>query len=352
MKSWEVWMGVVLVWLLGGVVVGGLSYSHELPTALLVVFGWARFLEGNAPRMTFDWNAVALGIGAMLLFVVVGHFTFRGLAARKEATPTPSTAPVKWKLRWTVAILAVVLLMFIAGTSMVGFAHQALWLAASPEPMYDEVLGGWYGDTNPGSVSNNLKSLGMGFHGFHDMNSGLPEGYALRGQAPHSWGTLIAPFMFYSTGEIDLTKPWNDPTNDHAFRKLRPDLLNPSYSKDTWRSEEGYGLNHYSANEHVLGPKGVKELEDISDGAGNTMLIGEVDANFEPWGKPGNWRDPVLGLNRSPHGFGCRRAARVVYFVMADGSVRHFRDDIDPEVLRALATPAAGDHSDHRESRE
>lgn len=81
-------------------------------------------------------------------------------------------------------------------------------------------------------------------------------------------------------------------------------------------------------------------FEGISDGTSNTLLIGEVDANFEPWGKPGNWRDPALGLNRSPHGFGCRRGSRLVYFVMADGSVRSIRDDVDPEVLRALATPA------------
>jgi hypothetical protein len=346
MKSWEVWTGVLVVWLLGGVAVGGLSYFYEMPTLLLVGFGWARFLEDNAPRMTFDWTAVALGIGAMALFVAVGHLTFRSLAVRGETASSLSVRPVHWKLRWTLAILAVVLLMFVAGTSMVGFAHQALWLATSPEPMYDEVLGGWYGESNPGSISNNLKSLGMGFHGFHDMNRGLPEGSAPpRGQAQHSWGTLIAPFMFYSAGEMDLKKPWRDPTNDQVFRKLRPDLLNPSYPKDTWRNEEGYGLNHYSANERVLGPKGVRRLDDITDGAGNTLLIGEVDANFEPWGKPGNWRDPALGLNRSPNGFGCRRAARFVYFVMADGSVRQFRDDIDPEVLRAFATPTAADEA-------
>ena len=71
--------------------------------------------------------------------------------------------------------------------------------------------------------------------------------------------------------------------------------------------------------------------------------MGEVDANFEPWGKPGNLRDPATGLNRSANGFGCVRAARIVFFVMADGSVRELRDDIDPEVLRALATPAACD---------
>lgn len=346
MKSWSVWLGVLLVWLIGGVCLSGMSYFVELPAAVLVLFGWGRFLDDNVPRMTFDPPAVALGGAAMVLFVVLAHFTLRsfstGRAVAAEPTATPRAA--RWKWRWTLAILAVVLLMFVAGTSLVGLTHQAVWLATSPEPVFDEVLGGWYGETNLAGYSNELKSIGMAFHSSHDIDRGLPESSPPRhGQAPHSWATLIAPYMPYDTRDIDLRKPWDDPANAPPFRKLRPDLLNPSFTTDTWRNEEGYGLSHFAANERVLGSDGVSRFGDITDGTGNTLLIGEVDANFEPWGKPGNWRDPALGLNRSPDGFGCRRAAKVVYFVMADGSVRQLRENIDPEILRALATPVAGD---------
>jgi hypothetical protein len=250
---------------------------------------------------------------------------------------------VRWKWRWTVAILTVVLLMFVAGTSLVGLAHQAVWLATSPEPMYDEVLGR-HGGTDPESLSNRMKLLGMGVGGFQNAERGLlPESLKGRWAGLHSWETLLAPHIFYYLGDVRLDKSWDDPANAPIFRKLFAEFLNPAYPTDTWRNDEGYGQSHYAANERVLGPDGVSNFDQISDGTGNTVLIGEVDANFEPWGKPGNWRDPTLGLNRSPNGFGCRRAARVVYFVMADGSVRHFREGIDPEVLRALATPTAGD---------
>ena len=33
-------------------------------------------------------------------------------------------------------------------------------------------------------------------------------------------------------------------------------------------------------------------------------MAGEVAGDFKPWGDPTNWRDPALGINRSPEGFG------------------------------------------------
>lgn len=346
MKSSTIWGSILLAWLIGGFYLGGMSYFVELPAWVLVLFGWARFLDDNVPRMTFDLPAVAVGAAATVLFVVLAHFTLRSFtAARAAAAEPPATSRAsKWQWRWTLAIVAVVLLMFVAGTSLVGLTHQVLWLAASPEPVYDEVLGGWYGGTHSDTYGDKLKTIGVAFHNHHDISRALPERSRPRsGEARHSWGTLIAPFIAYDTSGLDMRIPWDDPANAPQFRKLRPDLLNPGFTTDTWRNEEGYGLSHYAANERVLGPDGVSNFDQISDGTSNTVLIGEVDANFEPWGKPGNWRDPARGLNRSSHGFGCRRAAGTVYFVMADGSLRQLREDIDPDVLKALSTPTADD---------
>jgi hypothetical protein len=345
MKSWTVWLGVLLAWLIGGSVVGGMSYVFEMPAAGLVLFGWTRFLVENVPRMTFDPPAVALGGAAMVLFVVLAHFTLRSFAAgRAAAEPTATPRATKWKWRWTLAILAVVLLMFVAGTSLVGLAHQAVWLATSPEPVYDEVLGGWHGDTDLANLDFRMKWLGMGVSSYDQAERGLlPENPDGRGMGLHSWETLMAPYINYHLGDVKFDKSWDDASNALIFRKLFVAFLNAGYTTDTWRDEEGYGLSHYSANEQLIGLDGVSSFRQITDGTSNTLLIGEVDANFEPWGQPGNWRDPALGLNRSPHGFGCRRAAKVVYFVMADGSIRHLREDTDLKVLQALATPAAGE---------
>ena len=43
---------------------------------------------------------------------------------------------VAWRWRWTLSLVSLVLVLFAAGTAVVGIVHQATWLARSPEPMY------------------------------------------------------------------------------------------------------------------------------------------------------------------------------------------------------------------------
>ena len=89
-----------------------------------------------------------------------------------------------------------------------------------------------------------------------------------------------------------------------------------------------------------------RPLKDFTNGTANTLFIGEVSANFQPWGKPSNCRDPVRGINKSPHGFGGPPGSGGALFAMADGSVRFFSDRVSPAVLKALATPDGGEPID------
>jgi hypothetical protein len=106
---------------------------------------------------------------------------------------------------------------------------------------------------------------------------------------------------------------------------------------------DGYGLSHYAANSHVLGANKGMKLDDIKDATANTLLIGEVNAQFKPWGHPVNWRDPAAGVNSSPRGFGGAPGRGRATFVMADASTRFVSEKISPEVLRALTTPNGGE---------
>lgn len=119
---------------------------------------------------------------------------------------------------------------------------------------------------------------------------------------------------------------------------------------------EGYGLSHYAANSRILGSdvtegrslmggRGMK-IGDIRDGLSTTLLIGEVNANFKPWGHPVNWRDPARGVNQSPYGFGGPWRVSGAHFLMADASVRFVSENVTPSVLRALSTPAGGENVD------
>jgi hypothetical protein len=95
----------------------------------------------------------------------------------------------------------------------------------------------------------------------------------------------------------------------------------------------------------VLGGEKARTLKDISDGdgTGNTLFAGEVNNEFKPWSYPANWRDPALGINRSPRGFGGSRASHSAAFMFADGSVRNLSDSTSPAVLKALSTPNGGE---------
>src|SRR5205807_10649442 len=94
-------------------------------------------------------------------------------------------------------------------------------------------------------------------------------------------------------------------------------------------------------NERVLGGNSRMTLEGMTKGTSTTLLVGEVHAEFKPWGHPVNWRDPAKGINRSAEGFGGSRYSGGANFLMADGSVHFISEQVSPEVLRALATPTA-----------
>ena len=127
------------------------------------------------------------------------------------------------------------------------------------------------------------------------------------------------------------------------FKCIIPPFINPEFRTPPLVDNEGYGLNHFSANSRVIGnDAGLKHLH-IKDGAANTILLGEVNADFSPWGRPNNVRDPAAGINRGPGTFGGPPNRRGAYFSMADGSARLIAEDVDPEVLKASSTPDDAD---------
>jgi prepilin-type processing-associated H-X9-DG protein len=96
----------------------------------------------------------------------------------------------------------------------------------------------------------------------------------------------------------------------------------------------------------VVGPDAdtgqVVRAVDRKDGTANTLMAGEAADDFKPWGHPTNWRDPAIGINRSPQGFGSPHRGGAVFLFM-DGSVRFIKDTVDPQVLKSLSTPAGGE---------
>ena len=120
-------VGIVLVLLLLSCI---LQEVFEILGAILT--GWFFFLNRTWGTMTVD--RVALVSAALcLIFVGIGIHWLCSWLYRATA---PEGTQRRWPLRWSASLLVGLLLMFTAGISMVALAHQFLWLAKSPHPIY------------------------------------------------------------------------------------------------------------------------------------------------------------------------------------------------------------------------
>lgn len=163
---------------------------------------------------------------------------------------------------------------------------------------------------------------------------------------------------------------WKDPENVRYGRILVGELLVPGSGKTFTRVP---GVDSQLAVTHFVGMGGVgpdapylpvghplagvfgydrqTRLEDIRDGASNTIMLIQVDAATSgPWiagggatirgtspngerdvGFPGGFRSPKYGGKEG------------VWVIMADGSVRFLNRNVSPSVFKALCTMSGGD---------
>ena len=304
-----------------------------------LLFGWVGYLLRELPGVNPDLKTVAVSIAAIMAFAVGVHWLGRAFANRKPDGP-------RWTIRGTIAATALIFVMFMSAVSIVGVVHMSLWLATSPEPMLvpsiREKVGGRM------NSSNNMKQFGLGFHNYHDTYQILPAAgtFSQDGRALHGWEIQLGPFVGWSSREIDMDLPWDHPRNAEFFRGTTSEFINPSLGSAPVYDDLGNALIHYSANSHVFRANKSLAFGDIHDGISNTIFMGEINANFPPWGKPMNVRDPAKGINTSPYGFGGPRYAGGQQFLMGDGRVRFIGENVSPEVMRALATPAGGERVD------
>lgn len=325
----------------------------EPPFVLL--FGWIFYLGHVVPQVSVNWDEAGLAGLAIACFTLGAHGFARWLYAALRPEPTAGTEPHDanaktascWRLRWTLCGTAVVLLLFVAGTAMVGVVHQVAWLARSKEPMFEFSMEA----AKRMSSRNNLKQIGLGGLNYHDTSGHFPPGCTVdrQGRLLHGWMTFLLPYVEQGPlfDRVDLQRPWTDPQQATVFATRLSDYMNPGL-RDS-EDSAGPAPSHYAGNVHLLGGNEPRTQSSIEDGLSNTIWAGEVVEQIKPWGYPANWRDPAQGIGRSPDGFGGpwgKRGNRGANFVLLDGSVKFIHSETAPEVLRALATPAG--HEDAR----
>jgi hypothetical protein len=335
---WVLYYFLVLVGLSFLSLFYGTEWLGEL--FLLLPFGWTEFVARSYPRLTINLEATLVFLLAGIAFCFGLHQLLRwGTKERGEdGTTTPG-----WRLSWSLTIAVLVWVSFLAGISIVGISHQIVWLMESPKKFEKQPDGL---SVRPSALAaqsmNRLKQICWSLQNYVSSTKTLPPSAVVDDNAEplHSWATVLLPYLeereLYQA--IDLKRPWNDPANLPAMKHEVDGFINPRVVYE----ENALPPIHYAANDKLLRAGSKLRPQDIRDGSSRTILFGEAAGNYKPWGQPGNWRNLELGLNKSRDGFGCP-FLRGTCFVMADGSTRRLDDDVDPEVLKALSTPAGGE---------
>jgi hypothetical protein len=171
--------------------------------------------------------------------------------------------------------------------------------------------------------------------------------------------------------QINSAKSWRDPDNLNAASSLIPQLLDPSTPANTWWVRlpklgrdvattqyvgiAGIGLDaaEYKADDPaVVAKRGIfgydrtTRLEDIKDGAANTIMLAQVPPTFKrPWLAGGG--STVMGVPEKgsvkPFVSGRYQGKAGTHVIMADGSVRFISENVSDEVFQALCTINGGE---------
>ncbi|MCP4505798.1 MAG: DUF1559 domain-containing protein [Fuerstiella sp.] len=123
---------------------------------------------------------------------------------------------------------------------------------------------------------NNLKHIALALSNYEDANGALPPLYTVdaNGRRLHSWRTLVLPFLdrkeLYDT--IDLSKPWDDPSNAAAYET----------SLDIFRCRSsGIPPNHttylgVAGEDGVFRPTETTYYSEVAEGDSGTLMVIEV----------------------------------------------------------------------------
>lgn len=192
------------------------------------------------------------------------------------------------------------------------------------------------------SCGNNLKQIALALLNYEAEYGGLPPAYTVspEGKRLHSWRALILPFIEQSElySSIDFSKPWDDPANAFAYTSC-PTIYGCT-SNDYPKDHTNY-LALVGTDRCFL-PTESRKLEDITDGAPNTLMVVEVAAaQTVHWMCPQDIEEPLnifFGPKTSlPHAGG-RQSVRI------DGGASFLSSQIDSHSLLALETIAGNEH--------
>lgn len=195
------------------------------------------------------------------------------------------------------------------------------------------------------ALKGNLRLLGLAFHQYYDVYKSFPPSYVTDadGTPIHSWRVLILPFVDTPDAkrmaeQYEYDEPWNSPTN-LAVAVQMPEVFR-SPRRRNGRPETDYLV--------ITGPGTLFEkdrgtqLQQVTDGLSNTLLLVEVFESGVPWTAP---RDldftkipmALVPSTRKGNAGGIKGSeADGALVCFADGYVARLPNSISAETLKRL----------------
>lgn len=235
--------------------------------------------------------------------------------------------------RWLNWVVAVLVLLFLA----------ALFLPA---------MQSGHGRSRQLQSRSNLRQIGLGLAGYSNRFDHFPPGAtsAPDGSPLHGWPTLILSYVdsveLYNT--LNFARPWDDPEptvpgapSNRIITSTGIGIYRNPGVADVPEAIRSTALG-YETNAWIVGGVPPMRLDRITDGTSQTIMAGEVAGEYKPWGSPVHWRDPGLGINKTPSGFGGPFEGGA-NFLFVDMSVRYLSESMSITTFRKLATPTGGE---------
>lgn len=199
---------------------------------------------------------------------------------------------------------------------------------------------------------NNLKQIGIALMMYHDQHKSYPPAVVNdeHGVPMHSWRAILLPY-FEDEGLQKLGKqyrfeePWNGPNNRKLLQKAPAIFRCPNDSNS--QGEASY-LAVIGGETMWPGTKPMR-IREIDDGIHKTIAVVECSDSGINWLEPRDltFNDGAAGINKLTGRPGIRSfhtgGANTLF---ADGSVHFLYDDIKPDILRGLLTPAGGENAE------
>ncbi len=187
--------------------------------------------------------------------------------------------------------------------------------------------------------TNNLKQIGLAMHNYLDTHKCFPAAVLTNedGAPMRSWRVALLPYLEAGAtyDQYDFSEPW-DSENNRALEWARPSAYTCPSAAPTNGFETSYVM---IVGKGTIGgePNESVKIQDIVDGASNTILAIEVAGQGISWIEPREITvDEAVAYIANPG----RRQSHPggVNAVMADGSVRFIPSTTNPAVLKAMST--------------